>query len=145
MSYQPKHFGIYELMPPELVDSVAEKTLWMLLDERILIAADALRDRYGPMHVNDWKWGGSIRYRGFRPRDYTKCSQFSQHFFGRALDMIPQDISAEEIRQDLRDNFQVGLNLYDGINYIRRIENNVSWLHIDNANTGLDYIYFFNP
>ena len=145
MSYQPRYFGIHELMPPELVNTVDEKILWMLFDERILMAADALRNRYGPMCGNDWKWGGSIRYRGFRPRDYNQCSQFSQHFFGRGLDLVPEKVSAEEIRKDLRDNFKVGLNMYDGINYIRRIENNVNWLHIDNANTGLDYIYFFNP
>jgi hypothetical protein len=139
MSYEPKHFELYEVVPPILM-SRPEAFLWHLFDDRILRAADLLRDRYGKMVANTWRWGGTAQFRGFRPADCKVGAEFSQHKFGRALDLVPVDCTAEEVRQDIQADDQRLRGL------ITRIEKQVHWLHIDCANYGIDgNIYFFNP
>jgi len=46
-----KHFKIQELVPPAVFDARGERA-WELLDERMLITLDKLRERYGPVTVN---------------------------------------------------------------------------------------------
>ena len=143
--YRPSFFGIKELVPSELFKTMPPQTLWMMLDDRLLIAADTLRHRYGKMVCNTWAWGGTNEYRGLRPPDCKIGATFSMHKLGRALDLIPVQCTAEEIREDLR-HFKKGDRVYDGRNYISRVEDKVGWLHIDTANAYPgDTIYFFNP
>ena len=143
VTYQPKHFEIREVLPEDFYYANVSKYgayLWTMFDERILMAADMLRDRYGSMICNDWAWGGPINYRGWRPFDYGEGAPLSQHKFGRALDLVPLEVSAEEIREDMSRN-----NTVKFWGYIKRVENDTAWLHIDCANTGRDEILFFNP
>ena len=144
--YIPQYFQLYELVPPGLYADKSERFLWHLFDDRILIAADGLRRRYGKLIVNTWRWGGRHMYRGFRPPGTTVGSPWSQHRWGRGIDFMPTELSAEEIRDDLKNNYSRGKDPLDGRKYISRVENGVSWLHCDCANYGnSDEIYFFNP
>ena len=142
--YRPKHFKIEELVPRAQYNALDGSVLWNLLDPRILRAADSLRDRYGAMLCNTWLFGGDTQYRGWRPQ-VSVGARYSQHRFGRALDLIPKHATAEEIRVDLR-HFYKGRDPLDGRNHITRVELNVDWLHIDCANIWPgDTIYFFHP
>ena len=142
--YRPKHFLLQELVPKAQFNALDRHILWGLIDPRILQAADALRDRYGSMLCNTWVFGGETHYRGWRPQ-CSPGARYSQHRFGRALDLIPKHVEVDEIREDLR-RFRKGIDSLDGRNHITRVENVVGWLHIDCSNVWPgDVIYFFNP
>lgn len=130
--YIPKYFIMEELLPQEICNP-QNTNLWFLLDSRILLTADMLRGRYGPIRVNTWHWQGTSQYRGYRPYDCQVGSHNSQHKFGRALDLIPLQADVEEIRQEIIDD-----PFREEFKYITAIEKDVSWLHIDCRNYDKD-------
>jgi len=142
--YIPNHFSIYELTPPEMGSLIQKKgPYWAwsnLFDERLLITMDYLRTQWGRMVVNDWHNGGRIRYRGFRPNGCDVGADYSQHRFGRAVDMIPIDMSVSAIRDDI-------LYHQDSPRYhhIGGLELDVDWLHIDVRQRINDKILAFKP
>jgi len=128
VTYIPKYFKIEEVMPPDLCNP-SDPNQWFFFDDRILITADRLREHYGPLVCNTWFYGGEHGLRGYRSWPTKVGSQYSQHKFGRALDLIPIKVEAEEIRQDIIAN--PTREMYE---YITAIETGVSWLHIDCRN-----------
>lgn len=146
MIYQCKHFDIKELVPQETFEQAAHKQyrLWMLFDPELLCIFDALRKRYGVAYINNWAGGRELR--GFRPADCTIGAKWSQHKFGRGGDLSFRDQPAEEVRGNIREMTLKRRRKY-GFESIRRIEEGVSWLHVDTGNwlpkdRG---ILFFNP
>lgn len=130
MIYLPKYFTIKELVSPIVYNGTSEnekEKLWWLFDERVLKTADMLRDKYGPIVCNDWN--NALRYCGFREEDTSVGRTFSQHKYGRALDLHPKKTTAEKIRQDiLADPWA------EEFKYITCLEVKVSWLHFDVRN-----------
>jgi len=124
--YKPDYFTIEELVPESVFQFTKPATLWNIFDHRILITADRLRKRYGKLLANTWLWGGRHNYRGYRPQGCSVGSVYSQHRFGRAIDLEPVDVTAEEIRQDILSGISERL-----FEYITAIELGTSWLHID--------------
>ena len=134
--YEPKHLIIQEIVPPVLYDMMTNpKQLFALFDEQLLIGADWLRNRYGPMACNNWHLGGDFKWSGFRTIGSPHYSPGSMHSVGKALDLKFSKIAAEEIRADLRK--------LEYVPHITRIEDNVSWLHIDTKRTNSNKLYFF--
>lgn len=139
LGYKPKWFSLEELVPKRVFEDRGKAVL-QLFDPRILTAADALRERYGKMIVNNWPFGGKNEYCGWRPAICNVGTQFSQHRFGRALDLHPQDTELEEIIHDLR--VRPDRRAYQ---FITAVEDDVSWLHIDCRNNTKGGILFFKP
>ena len=107
----------------------------MLFDERMLRDLQHLRELFGKITINDWKWNGENQWRGIRNSSSDWYSITSQHSWGRAADLIFQETAAENVRQYILKNpleFE-----------IRRMERDVSWLHIDYGNTGAVSIKLF--
>ena len=144
--YRCKHFKIWELVPPNMLTDIVEDMdkLWLLFDMNALKSIDALRERYGPAIINTHHLGGVLKYRGWRPFDCEEGAEFSPHKRGAGFDLTFLNISAKKVRQDLK---LMGHNtlIYYGLQHIRRIENNVSWLHIDTGHSDQEGIKFFNP
>jgi len=128
--YLPNFFKPFELLPRELFcrTKKPDGLLSVLFDDRILKAADRLRDQYGPMQANDWFWGGPNQFRGFRPFDCPVGAKLSQHKFGRAIDLLPLDAPVDDIRSDLIEHPAIAGGL------VTCIEADVPWLHIDCRN-----------
>ena len=126
MIYRPKWFSLYELVPKALYESVDHGKLWGFFDDRVLRASDIIRDLYGPMEVNNWYGGGIRQYSGYRPTDCEEGADFSQHKFGRAVDLhlVLRPEKVIEIRYRI-----IHKEICAGL--ITRIEENVPWLHID--------------
>lgn len=149
--YRCEHFVIEELLPRDIINSVRrlplhqdliEHILWSMIDEEAKMAIDWLKDTYSPnspVTINNWKWGGSREHSGVRSTSSPYYRRGSMHSVAMAFDLVFKNITAEEIREDLRNK--------DYVPYIRRVENKVSWLHIDTKPTTLDTgkVYFFNP
>ena len=128
MSYIPKYFVIEELLSPDICDPLDGRQ-WLLFDNRILMTADRLRERYGVLVCNTWHWGGIHTFRVFRTWATKVGSHNSQHKMGRALDLIPIHVDVEDIRDDIIAN-----PYREEFEYITAIETDVSWLHIDCRN-----------
>lgn len=126
MDYIPEHFKPYELVPKTIFRTVSEKVIWFLFDPRILYVADHIRKRYGKMIANTWYWGGEHQYRGWRPLRCKIGAVYSQHRFGRAIDLVPVEVTVDEIRQDIKRG--------ENFHFISCIEEGVSWLHVDVRN-----------
>lgn len=140
--YECKRFAIYELVPKELYEmfGVNSYVLWRLFDENFLMGIDWLADRYSPKHpvkINDWYWGGSFNESGLRIVDHEYYSPTSMHSHCCSGDLKFSNIAAEEIREDLRQLKYVPL--------ITRVENKVSWLHVDTKPTESKELVFFDP
>ena len=135
--YKCKHFLIEELVPPQVFKDRGQKA-WQLLDDRMLMTIDRLREKYGSMTINSWKWGGDREWSGLRTSDSPYYSKYSQHSFGKAFDIIFKNVTAEKVRQDILanpDKFE--------FEYINSLELGVSWLHIDSRNS--NRIFAFRP
>ncbi len=130
--YQPKYFELYELLsePDYQLHGHRTAVCWGLFDERLLKTLDLLRLKYGPMTMNNWYWGGSLNWRGFRGSGCTVGTDLSQHRFGRGADSHSKRVSAKEIREDIKEN-----RYPETFQYITCIEDDVFWLHFDVRNT----------
>lgn len=144
--YIPQYFKLQEFFPRDFISRiypVLGNTMWRLIDNRLLWTADMLRNRYGTVIANDWEWGGSNQYRGFRPFDCVVGAEFSQHKYGRALDCKFGKVSVDNVRQEIVQS-EYGEILE--FKYITAVEMNVSWLHISVENNdvqkhGIKLIY----
>ena len=152
MYYKPKYFEPEEIFSKLVVEnhtvrnksgerSYIDNSIWRLMDERILKTLDLLRMDYGPVIVNDYKWGGQNQYRGYRPaieliahsesmidgKFIPKFSSFtSQHCHGRAIDCKFKYHEAEYIRYQIKND-----QSFITFSHITAVEKDVSWLHFD--------------
>lgn len=130
MSYVCRYFTIEELVPRSVYRDRSQKA-WELLDTNMLKVIDRLRDKFGSMTINSWRWGGDREWSGLRTPDSPYFSLYSQHSFGRAFDIIFNDITVEEVREYILDN-------PEEFPEIGGVELDTSWLHIDGRNyTGI--------
>ena len=124
--YIPKHFEPQELVPPAIFDARGDKSL-ELIDDRVLITLDKLRNLFGPCTINNWPWGGLLTQSGLRTSDAKEYSPTSQHTFGRAMDCKFENTTAAQIRKYLISHLQARP-------YITFIEDDVNWFHFDVRN-----------
>lgn len=138
--YKCKHFAIHELVPPDVFRERGESA-WALLDDRMLITLDRLREKYGSMTVNNYFWDGTRKWSGLRTPGSPYYRTYSQHTFGRAADCVFKHTSAEKVRQDI---LRKPCDLTDPVfTLITSIELKVSWLHFDVRNC--DRIMTYTP
>lgn len=126
--YAPKHFDIKELVPPDIFQNRGEQSI-QLIDERVLITLDKLRETFGSCTVNDWPFSTDCHYTqsGLRTPDSDVYSPTSQHTFGRAMDCKFKEYTGQEIRNHVIENRAL-------FPYITFIEDDVSWFHFDVRN-----------
>lgn len=142
--YQCRHFVIHEWVPPEVYAKRGDKA-WELLDDRILMAADRLRDRLGcPIIINTWHSDALMASYGRRTQSGLRTAAFyidlagdsvkglrtyadsmSQHKYGRAFDALVS-CGAEYARQVIKEE--------SGHLGFTAMEDGVSWLHADVRN-----------
>lgn len=128
------NFYLDEFIPKELYKSTPIWKLKLCIDSRLFIIAQTIRDHMGPLTINNWATGGPREWSGVRTVDSPYYSMFSQHTYGRALDIISSEHTGEALRQHIRDNYD---SIYRKLG-VTRIEADTSWLHIDVGYTGSD-------
>jgi len=134
--YKCKHFKIYELVDPTTYKNRGQRA-WELLDERILIAIDKLREEFGSITINDWKWGGKFKWSGYRSPACKIGAKLSQHRFGRGMDLKFKHFTPQQIRKAMRESPSY-------FEEITCVENKTAtWVHIDCRNT--TRIKWINP
>jgi len=129
--YKPEYFKAHEVIPPKSYAKYGESGFF-LMDDRILKLCDALRDEFGSATINNYRYKGDRCWSGLRTSDSPYYSTHSQHTFGRAVDIIFSQVSAEEVRQQIK-KYPGQWMKAAGVNSIT-LEDGVSWLHIDIRN-----------
>jgi hypothetical protein len=124
--YFPKHFAVQELVPKHVFDDRGVKAI-ELLDDRALAMLDQLRERFGPITVNDWMWGGKNQWRGLRTSASPVGGRYSQHHYGRAFDCTFKNVESAEVRAFILAN-------PDAFPFINFIELDTPHLHFDTRN-----------
>lgn len=121
-----EYFCVEEFVPPEVYKERGNKAI-TVIDTNILRFIENLREALNkPITANNWKWGGSYSYRGYRTSASKHFRKYSQHSFGRALDFDVKGMSAQEVREWIIKNREL-----DWVKPITFLENSVSWVHID--------------
>lgn len=128
-----KYFKIEELVPKDVVNKFGQRS-WFFLDTNLLHLILILRTKIlkVPMVCNDYYIGGKNQQRGLR----TNTSQLvksksglylSAHIFGKACDFVfsaKTGMTSVKARKLILENSEL-------IPFNIRIEDGVSWLHID--------------
>jgi hypothetical protein len=134
-----KNFQLYELVPKETYEKMGEAA-WYLFRPTALQMLDDLHDFFTEykgekivISVNDWYWGGNRQYCGWRPEVVVDVdghpigAGHSWHKAGGAFDAHFKAYTAEEARQIILSHKDHPL-----LQKIMRLEDNVSWVHLDN-------------
>lgn len=140
--YRPKYYTIKELVNPDLLKKIGEETAWKMFDDRLLKAADQIREKYGTIVVNT----STLKDCGLRDPQSTTGAKYSMHKIGRALDLHIVNIEKKwpnnksgktadynRVREQLMMDSR-----FDCLSF----EHNIHWLHID---TGNRKTRLFNP
>jgi hypothetical protein len=140
------YFDRDEIFCPEVYHKYGEFA-WNFLDVRLSITLEAIRMRLNKaIYVNDYSVHGKFTQRGFRcvqcqlMTDVYKSGELftDPHALGKAIDFDVQGMVASEVREYLLKN----KNLWP---YPFRLENSVSWCHLDLYNNNYnDKVIFFN-
>jgi len=144
--YRPKHFKLEELVDPELFKALGERC-WELLDEDALQMLDCIRERFGPVVVNNWHTNGSsftnqiYRHSGLRRMDSKIGSSRSQHKWGKAFDCKFEDYEPHQVFNYIVDHPED----FPLITRLENVKHTPTWLHFDTKETDGDDIYVFNP
>jgi hypothetical protein len=138
-----EYFNLDELVPRSLIINRGEKAI-QVMDMRIIKAADMIRAELGEsIFINNWFGGGSLDECGFRYCTTTTGAKWSQHKYGRALDLHCKSGPAAMLAvvKKLEQQF-IDAQL---LTTYENIAATPSWLHIDCRWTGLDKLLMVNP
>ena len=132
-AYKCKHFIIQELVSKKVYEAKGEQC-WRWFNPIALRGMDKLRERYGPMRMNDWYWGGQDDGRGYHFVGEEKRSEFSGHRHWGSFDPIFSKVTAKEVRIDLLGHEPTSngvLKPIEGFEEITEIEygEQVTWFH----------------
>jgi len=132
-----KYFKIYELVPKKLYTKYGEKA-WRYISRGLIHDLDHLKEVFnnGSMTINNYHWNGDREWSGIRTHESPWYNYGSQHSYANAVDIVFSKYSAEEVRQYI-------LSHQDEFIWITRLEENVSWVHMDCANTEYEHITTF--
>lgn len=140
MIYKCRHFDLQELVAPEIYAERASRA-WELLDVYALVTFDQLRDKFGPIVINDWHHDGLFKYSGLRPWDCETGAKWSDHKYGRAGDLKPLRATPQEM-------YAYILAHQDEFPYLRSLENigkTPSWVHVSTRYHLYPHIWVVNP
>lgn len=132
-----QYFDIQELVCKHVYTKFGQ-VAWSFFDERILETLLVIREKLGkPIYVNNWQVGGNLTQRGLRcnvcllvaEKTALEKVYMSTHIQGNGIDFDVQGMSAAEVRGWIIKN-QILLP------YPVRLEDNVSWVHLDMRTDG---------
>lgn len=137
-----ENFILKEFVDPVTYSERGENSIH-LIDDRIITLAQYFRTLYGATTINNWHNGGQYKESGLRRSDTSTGAKYSQHKFGRAVDLKFSDTTVQKVYQDIMDNKQMFYNA--GLRVVENISATPTWLHIDVRNTEVKSIVIVNP
>ena len=127
------NFSLQEFIDPDTYKRFGTSSVWFI-DPKIVTLAQFIRERLGkPCTINNWSSGGQYQYSGFRPPKCSVGASMSQHRFGRAIDLKVKGMKADEVREDIIQNFDIYKKV--GLTTIEDGAFAPTWCHIDIRDT----------
>jgi len=122
-----KYFKAHELVDRETYKKYGERS-FRFIDPRLIETIDQLKEDFsnGTITINNYLWKGDRANSGLRLPGSEYHSTYSQHSFGRAVDMIFSRYSTKRVRKHILENL-------DKYPHVKGLEI-ASWLHIDTRN-----------
>lgn len=137
-----KRFAIHELVDKDTFALLGDGA-WGLVSWKIIETIDKLKEVFplGSMTINNYFWGGSREWSGLRTPDSPYYSAKSMHSMQedgvfKAVDIVFSKYTAQNVREFILSN-------QDMFPLIRRMEDGVSWVHIDVKTTNKTEIVMF--
>lgn len=139
-----EYFFLDEFIPPEIYSVRGSKSI-ALMDNRIIEGVTLLR-KYAnvPFTVNNWAVGGNRDESGLRLPNTRTGAKWSQHKYGRAVDIVPRGMTVRQLFAILKaheDEF-VSKCL---ITTVEDVNVTLSWLHVDCRYTGMNELLIVRP
>lgn len=139
-------FSVKELVCKHVYERYGENAA-MFLDDKLIETLNVIREQIlcAPMTVNNWHAGGNFTQRGLRcnicelVKSKTDAGRLylSAHMLGKAVDCNVEGMTAEKARRLI-------IEKQESLPYPIRLEDGVSWLHIDVYNNGKgEKVYLF--
>ena len=121
-----KYFKAYELVSNEDYEKMGDAKVWEIFDSGIIEAIDTIKEHFphGTITINNWYWGGDRNWSGLRTPHSPDYSLTSMHSYGKAVDAVFSQYTAEEVRSFIVSNQRM-------FSKIKGIETDINWLHID--------------
>lgn len=139
-----EYFFLDEFIPPEIYSVRGAKSI-SLMDNRIIEGISLLRKYAGvPFVVNNWASGGNRDESGLRLPNTRTGAKWSQHKYGRAVDIVPKGMTVRQLFAILKaheDEF-VSKKL---ITTVENVNHTLTWLHVDCRYTGLNELLIVDP
>lgn len=140
MMYRPTSFIIQELVAPEIYQARGDRA-WETLNPLTLMALQSVRDKFGPITINNWHAGGAFKESGARSFGTSTGAAYSMHRYGGAYDCKSDSVTPAEMCAYIIKN-------RGEFPYITAMENPVAtptWLHIDSRNHSKPDVWIVNP
>jgi hypothetical protein len=104
---------------------------------------DALRQKFGPIVVNDWhRPGGQYKESGFRSAFSETGARYSQHRYGRAADC---KFVGDTTPQEAHAYIVANPGKFPEITTLEAIEYTKTWLHVDVRLNAVEGIRIVTP
>lgn len=127
-----KNFQLKEFIHPGIYALWGDFSI-RFIDNRLIDLVQVIRDRFGvPFVINGMFRGALFTESGLRSFGTKTGAGMSQHKFGRAVDLKCSAISPDEIRSEIRKNYEFFRSY--GLTAIE--VDTPTWVHISTENTG---------
>lgn len=118
-----------EFIPKPIYDRYGENARWFI-DPKLIAIAEFIREEFElPVIINNWHTGGKFQERGYRVPTTETGARYSQHKFGRAIDINVQGVPAAEVSEWVIASFASLKPL--GLTAIENPSSTPTWTHID--------------
>ena len=138
-----KNFRLQEFIDPITYKRFRASSIWFM-DSKLFNIAQEVRDlTHSPVKINDWANSGQYRESGLRNWETLTGAKYSQHKFGRAIDIKVQGWGVEDVYKLImkhEEKFR-----YLGLTTIESINKTPTWIHLDTRNWAIDKIHIVNP
>lgn len=149
-----KNFVLQEFVPHSVFNYFLDRSKRFITKDLVNMA-QALRDRFGPLTINNWHVGGRFLDSGYRAPNCKIGSKTSAHRRGMAIDIKSNRLSSVEIQEDIKLNWestfkQMGVTTIEGMDpkYHQtqyqsphpRVKYTEGWTHVSNEWTPTDKI-----
>lgn len=127
------NFILQEFVPKATFEKWGAKSL-RFINPALFRIAQALRDAYGPLEINDWHRGGHHQQRGYRLPDSPTGGKESAHKRGMAIDVEFDNETPAQVYADILNNKAKWTAL--GVTTMEDVNDTPTWLHLAIENWG---------
>lgn len=138
-----ENFYLDEFINDEIYKRFKGKSIWFL-DIRVIAIAQLLRTLSGrSVTINNWYNGGQYKDSGLRRLSGGIGAKYSQHRYGRAIDVKVEGLTIAEVLDIIVDNEQAFRQA--GLTTIEDIKYTPTWMHLDCRYSDSEDILYVRP